>query len=132
MVFFSLAKTSKSYPFFVNVFFHLLGKNPFLYLFYFLLTQNKSGLAGSCSPFSGAQIRRTASVRVVALGSNGRAGERNASILIENTLKEMREGSVIDDVDSKPTIGGGVQDVYGEDAATEEQFVTPWSLSVAR
>ncbi|KAG2722851.1 hypothetical protein I3843_02G123900 [Carya illinoinensis] len=43
----------------------------------------------------------------------------------------MREGSVIDDVDSKPTIGGGVQDVYGEDAATEEQFVTPWSLSVA-
>ncbi|KAG6665214.1 hypothetical protein I3843_02G123900 [Carya illinoinensis] len=92
---------------------------------------NKSGLAGSCSPFSGAQIRRTASVRVVALGSNGRAGERNASILIENTLKEMREGSVIDDVDSKPTIGGGVQDVYGEDAATEEQFVTPWSLSVA-
>ncbi|KAG2722852.1 hypothetical protein I3760_02G146300 [Carya illinoinensis] len=92
---------------------------------------NKSGLAGSCSPFSGAHIRRTASVRVVALGSNGRAGERNASILIENTLKEMREGSVIDDVDSKPTIGGGVQDVYGEDAATEEQFVTPWSLSVA-
>lgn len=44
----------------------------------------------------------------------------------------MREGSVIEDVDSKPTIGGGVRDVYGEDAATEEQFVTPWSLSVAR
>jgi hypothetical protein len=28
--------------------------------------------------------------------------------------------------------GGGVEDAYGEDRATEEQQVTPWSLSVAR
>jgi len=27
--------------------------------------------------------------------------------------------------------GGGVEDVYGEDRATEEQLVTPWSFSVA-
>ncbi|KAL1293012.1 hypothetical protein HN51_053589 [Arachis hypogaea] len=27
--------------------------------------------------------------------------------------------------------GGGVKDVYGEDRATEDQFVTPWSVSVA-
>lgn len=36
------------------------------------------------------------------------------------------------DIDDKPTIGGGVQDVYGEDRATEDQSVTPWNISVAR
>jgi malate dehydrogenase (oxaloacetate-decarboxylating)(NADP+) len=83
------------------------------------------------------QRRGPVSVRVVALGSNGRAGEGNAAVLVEkNKLKEMREESssspLIDDVDSKPTVAGGVQDVYGEDSATEDQFVTPWSVSVAR
>ncbi|XP_078429024.1 NADP-dependent malic enzyme-like [Wolffia australiana] len=34
-------------------------------------------------------------------------------------------------VDSKSTVGGGVKDLYSEDAATEEEFVTPWTLSVA-
>ncbi|WVZ96837.1 hypothetical protein U9M48_042420 [Paspalum notatum var. saurae] len=29
------------------------------------------------------------------------------------------------------TAGGGVEDAYGEDRATEEQLVTPWSFSVA-
>jgi malate dehydrogenase (oxaloacetate-decarboxylating)(NADP+) len=29
-------------------------------------------------------------------------------------------------------VGGGVSDVYGEDRATEEQLITPWSFSVAR
>lgn len=72
-------------------------------------------------------------MRVVALGTNGRAGERNAAVLVENRLKEMREGSsAIADVESKPTVGGEVPDEYGEDAATEEEFVTPWCLSVAR
>lgn len=28
--------------------------------------------------------------------------------------------------------GGGVEDVYGEDRATEEQLITPWAFSVAR
>lgn len=72
-------------------------------------------------------------MRVVASSSNGRAGDRSAAVLVENTLKEMREGSsVIADVESKSVVGGGVQDVYGEDTATEDQFVTPWSVSVAR
>ena len=35
-------------------------------------------------------------------------------------------------VESKSAVGGGVQDLYGEDSATEEQFITPWTLSVAR
>jgi malate dehydrogenase (oxaloacetate-decarboxylating)(NADP+) len=28
--------------------------------------------------------------------------------------------------------GGGVEDAYGEDRATEAQLVTPWAFSVAR
>ena len=51
---------------------------------------------------------------------------------MESTLKEMREGAKVLDLDGKATVGGGVEDVYGEDAATEDQLVTPWNYSVAR
>lgn len=33
--------------------------------------------------------------------------------------------------DGEATVGGGVEDVYGEDRATEDQLVTPWTVSVA-
>ncbi|XP_030968098.1 NADP-dependent malic enzyme isoform X2 [Quercus lobata] len=102
---------------------------------------NNTRISGSGSySISRVQRKGPVSVRVVALGSNGRAGEGNAAVLAEkNKLKEMREESespsssstLIDDVDSKPTVAGGVRDVYGEDSATEDQFVTPWSVSVA-
>ena len=40
------------------------------------------------------QRKGPVSMRVVALGSNGRAGEGNAAVLVEkNKLKEMREES---------------------------------------
>jgi hypothetical protein len=36
------------------------------------------------------------------------------------------------DVNDAPAVGGGVEDAYGEDRATEDQPVTPWTLTVAR
>ncbi|XP_012472405.1 NADP-dependent malic enzyme [Gossypium raimondii] len=50
---------------------------------------------------------------------------------MESTLKEMRGGESVLDLSPKATVGGGVEDVYGEDFATEEQLVTPWTYSVA-
>ncbi|XP_039116007.1 NADP-dependent malic enzyme [Dioscorea cayenensis subsp. rotundata] len=51
-------------------------------------------------------------------------------VVMESTLKGIREeGASV--LDPKSTVGGGVEDVYGEDRATEEQLVTPWTLSVA-
>ncbi|TXG61457.1 hypothetical protein EZV62_012820 [Acer yangbiense] len=50
---------------------------------------------------------------------------------MENTMKEMRDGASVLDMDPKSTVGGGVEDVYGEDRASEDQFVTPWTFSVA-
>lgn len=35
-------------------------------------------------------------------------------------------------VDNKSAVGGGVEDMYGEDSATMDQPVTPWTVSVAR
>ncbi|KAF5748275.1 NADP-dependent malic enzyme isoform X2 [Tripterygium wilfordii] len=35
------------------------------------------------------------------------------------------------DKDYKNGVAGGVEDVYGEDSATEDQLVTPWTVSVA-
>ncbi|GFZ08079.1 NADP-malic enzyme 4 [Actinidia rufa] len=70
-------------------------------------------------------------VLVAAVSSNGRSGERNVTLLMENTLKEMRDGSAAVEVEPKSTVGGGVEDVYGEDQATEDQPVTPWTVSVA-
>lgn len=50
---------------------------------------------------------------------------------MESTLKEVRGGASVLDMDPKSTVGGGVEDVYGEDQATEDQLVTPWTISVA-
>ncbi|WOK95705.1 NADP-dependent malic enzyme [Canna indica] len=49
---------------------------------------------------------------------------------MESTLKELRpEREPV--VDPKCTVAGGVEDAYGEDQATEEQVITPWTVSVA-
>ncbi|XP_057460157.1 NADP-dependent malic enzyme-like [Actinidia eriantha] len=65
---------------------------------------------------------------VAASSSNGRPGDRNVAVLKEST---KRDGSPVIEVDPKSTVAGGVEDVYGEDQATEDQSVTPWSVSVA-
>ncbi|KAK4422260.1 NADP-dependent malic enzyme [Sesamum alatum] len=50
---------------------------------------------------------------------------------MESTLiKGMNGGSVVDD-DKAGVIGGGVEDVYGEDRASHDQAITPWTLSLA-
>ncbi|KAL0921019.1 hypothetical protein M5K25_008045 [Dendrobium thyrsiflorum] len=52
---------------------------------------------------------------------------------MERLTKERRgEGDSVLDLDPKSGVAGGVQDVYGEDQATEEHFITPWTVSVAR
>ncbi|CAE5964869.1 unnamed protein product [Arabidopsis lyrata] len=75
-------------------------------------------------------ITPPASLRVFSsLGSNR---DPNGSLLIETTATSSSslETSAADIV-PKSTVSGGVQDVYGEDAATEDMPITPWSLSVA-
>lgn len=70
-------------------------------------------------------------------GGKGKKEESLSSsargLAMESMMKEIRgdNGSVLD-LDPKSTVGGGVEDVYGEDRATEEQLVTPWTISVAR
>lgn len=50
---------------------------------------------------------------------------------MESTLKEVRGGASVLDMDPKSTVGGGVEDSYGEDRASEDQLVTPWTISIA-
>ncbi|KVH97995.1 Malic enzyme, NAD-binding [Cynara cardunculus var. scolymus] len=76
-------------------------------------------------------------VMVVAMvNSNGRP-ERNVSVSVDSVVKEVNGPVAVEVVESdskKPTavgVGGGVEDVYGEDSATEDHFITPWSVSVA-
>ncbi|XP_043722734.1 NADP-dependent malic enzyme isoform X1 [Telopea speciosissima] len=82
------------------------------------------------SRFSHTQRKASAAV-VVALSSKGRTGERKVKAVMESTLKEMRDGASVLDMDPKSTVGGGVEDTYGEDSATVDQLVTPWTYSVA-
>ncbi|KAE9616174.1 putative malate dehydrogenase (oxaloacetate-decarboxylating) (NADP(+)) [Lupinus albus] len=49
---------------------------------------------------------------------------------MENEMKND-DSPVVADIHGCATIAGGVQDVYGEDRATEDQLLTPWSTSVA-
>lgn len=51
---------------------------------------------------------------------------------MESTLKALRDGESVLDLSPRSTVSGGVEDVYGEDHATEDQLVTPWNFSVAR
>ena len=53
---------------------------------------------------------------------------------MESTLKGIRgcDAPGVLDMDDAATVGGGVGDTYGEDFATEDQLVTPWTVSVAR
>ncbi|KAL1829236.1 hypothetical protein ACET3Z_007648 [Daucus carota] len=62
-----------------------------------------------------------------AASSNGRPEERNVTVLAESSLKEIRDAAAAPVV----AVSGGVEDVYGEDSATEDQSITPWSVSVA-
>ncbi|GMQ06387.1 hypothetical protein CsSME_00051004 [Camellia sinensis var. sinensis] len=50
---------------------------------------------------------------------------------MEITSKDERGSAPVLDIDSKSTVGGGVEDVYGEDRANEDQPVTRWTISVA-
>ncbi|MCD7456933.1 Malic enzyme [Datura stramonium] len=47
---------------------------------------------------------------------------------MESALKEQRDGESVVDL-STPV--GGVEDVYGEDCATEDQCITPWTIAVS-
>ncbi|GAB2275792.1 hypothetical protein Dimus_010542 [Dionaea muscipula] len=40
-------------------------------------------------------------------------------------------GSAVPELVKSDGLGGGVKDVYGEDSATEDQSITPWTVSVA-
>ncbi|KAM7254602.1 hypothetical protein ACFE04_003982 [Oxalis oulophora] len=88
--------------------------------------RNNAGLSGSIRPFA-PNLRRLpiTTVRVASLPAN----DRSPSVVIESTLKEITEA--IEAVEPISDVSGGVQDYYGEDSATEDLPVTPWSLSVA-
>jgi hypothetical protein len=52
---------------------------------------------------------------------------------MESMLKPVRGGEKdVLDKDANATPQGGVNDTYGEDAATEDLPVTPWARMVAR
>ncbi|GAA0141265.1 cytosolic NADP-malic enzyme-like protein [Lithospermum erythrorhizon] len=100
-----------------------------------MLSLNRScflnnGLSGVSVGLSQAQRGSTKPAVVVSVVPNGRPADRNASLLVENNLKDPTAvAPVVDEI--KSTVGGGVGDVYGEDSATEDQMVTPWTVSVA-
>ncbi|TXG68845.1 hypothetical protein EZV62_003780 [Acer yangbiense] len=98
-----------------------------------LLMMSNTSISGSSSPFSNYQRRRLPA-KVAALSTANR-DHSNGSVLLDTrsgttTLQEMRDGYA-EVVDPKSGVVGGVQDVYGEDTATEDQPVTPWAVSVA-
>ncbi|KAI3935817.1 hypothetical protein MKX01_033001 [Papaver californicum] len=94
---------------------------------------------GISTSFSHSRINVTSSPSIVMMAQgndtnnpNRRGGlERKIGAVSSNgsTTSAVNE---IKEIDSKSTIvSGGVQDFYGEDQATEDQLVTPWTTSVA-
>lgn len=77
-----------------------------------------------CSPCVGIEVHAG-----VCWGS-GEGKDRLELWVMESTMKDLRDGATV--LDPKSYACGGVEDVYGEDRATEDQLVTPWTISVAR
>ena len=77
----------------------------------------------------GARSRGRGEIALVVV-----ARRRFSSAEMESTLKGIRgcDAPGVLDMDDAATVGGGVGDTYGEDCATEDQLVTPWTVSVAR
>ncbi|XP_068641275.1 NADP-dependent malic enzyme-like isoform X2 [Aristolochia californica] len=97
----------------------------------FLNTNNNSlGFSGISSSSSSPSQRKASGVVVLCCG-NGRGGLDGKGKVRAFTLKETMDEAAILEMDSKSTVGGGVQDVYGEDRATQDQPVTPWAVTVA-
>lgn len=71
-----------------------------------------------------ARRRRVSAVVCVVGRGEKRAAAAAAELVMDHTIDEV--------VDPKSPVCGGVQDPYGEDRATEDQVVTPWSVTVAR
>ncbi|XP_010925546.1 NADP-dependent malic enzyme isoform X2 [Elaeis guineensis] len=72
-------------------------------------------------------LRGAATRLVVVRCGSGRRGEgKGRRVVMESTHEEVEAL-----MDPKNTVGGGVEDTYGEDRATEDQLVTPWTVSVA-
>ncbi|GAB2293472.1 hypothetical protein Dimus_027672 [Dionaea muscipula] len=97
---------------------------------------NKQSVSGRSWGIPPNSQRKGAGVVCVAVGPTGRPGDRNGSVLTESCLKETREGAYsaaapVIELNGSATVGGGVSDVYGEDTASEDQYVTPWAVSVA-
>jgi malate dehydrogenase (oxaloacetate-decarboxylating)(NADP+) len=62
----------------------------------------------------------------------GHRSQRKLSAM-ETQMKGLRNGAPdVLDLQNAPTVGGGVGDTFGEDAATEDQTLTPWTRIVAR
>ena len=74
--------------------------------------------------------RRVSAPSVVVSSASSSNADRKATVLMETNLKAP--AALVIESDSKTSVGGGVEDVYGEDSATEEHNITPWTVSVAR
>ncbi|KOM27394.1 hypothetical protein LR48_Vigan406s020400, partial [Vigna angularis] len=87
-----------------------------------------SGVGGwsSCSNFSASQRRRSAPSIVTCCAPTSSSGKTHGGFVM---AKEANGTPTA--VGETPIAGGGVRDVYGEDKATEDQCVTPWSVSVS-
>uniref|UniRef100_A0A453FHD2 Uncharacterized protein n=1 Tax=Aegilops tauschii subsp. strangulata TaxID=200361 RepID=A0A453FHD2_AEGTS len=86
--------------------------------------ETRRGLAAAAAAARWWHVGRRGFVASVEAGAKGE---------MESTMKEIRGGGApcVLDMDDAATVGGGVEDTYGEDRATEEQLVTPWTVSVA-
>ncbi|MED6107245.1 NADP-dependent malic enzyme 4, chloroplastic [Stylosanthes scabra] len=95
---------------------------------------SNSAVAGSRSFCGGAQRKGSSSpFRVVCLAPSN---DRSGSVVLDSPAVKKEQiknepTSVPDAAEEEPVSAGGPRDVYGEDRATEDQFVTPWNVSVA-
>ncbi|KAL8101634.1 hypothetical protein AgCh_033506 [Apium graveolens] len=69
--------------------------------------------------------------KILKIGSGflgSRVDRKVRALMEDSTLKEMKNGEL---EGQNSGVAGGVEDMYGEDRATQDQPITPWAISVA-
>uniref|UniRef100_A0A7C8YU65 Malic enzyme n=1 Tax=Opuntia streptacantha TaxID=393608 RepID=A0A7C8YU65_OPUST len=92
---------------------------------------NTPSLSGTPTGSTHLPRRSPVVVRVAVGPSTGRSGDGNGVVLTQEVREGVAAASAVDLIETSTVTVGGVEDVYGEDAATEDQLVTPWALSIA-
>ncbi|GAB4852645.1 hypothetical protein Ancab_016860 [Ancistrocladus abbreviatus] len=96
-----------------------------------MISLSRTTLLGRLVDYSKRRKRLSSAPSVVAVAATAFRSDGGFAGGERKTEAVKMKKSAEKVIDPNSVVGGGVEDVYGEDQATEDQLLTPWTVSVA-